>query len=104
MIRLSDRSAVRKTPRDLDVGLLRPSAQGLLEVWIVHRPHADLSFRIGPKHAAHLGERQDAIVRGWKVVEDRNAQRRVKGPVWKREGRRVRPDPRDRAKLPRRSG
>src|SRR2546426_2060418 len=104
MIRPGDRCAVRKTPRDLDIGLLRPSAQGLLEVWIVHGPHADLGFRIGPEHAAHLGERQDAIVPGRKVMKDRNAQRRVEGRVWKREGRRVRPDPRDRAELPRRSG
>src|SRR5436309_12114896 len=37
-------------------------------------------------------------------MEDRNAQRRVEARLWKREGRRVRPDPRDRAKLPRRSG
>src|SRR5207247_6886097 len=99
MIRPRDGRPVREPPWNLDVRLLRSSAEDAFEVGIVQGPHAEERLGARMEDAPHLGHGQEAVRAGSQVMEDRDRQGCVEGRIGKGQGRRIRADPLDRPEI-----
>src|SRR5206468_12876318 len=93
MIRPRDGRPVREPPWNLDVRLLRSSAEDTFEVGIIQGPDAEERLGARTEDAPDLGHGQEAVSAGSKVMEDRDAQGRVEGRIGKGQGRRICADP-----------